>query len=176
MGEYDYVDQIIEQWSRVRADADVSAMGVIGRISRAAHILSRRLEEVFSDMGVHGGRFDVLAALRRAGPPHTLTPTALYNSLLISSGAITNRLDRLTSEGLVERLPSPDDGRYLLVKLTPAGLAAVDAALIVHIANENDLLSGLDAEEEVVLASILRKLLVELGDQPHASYSVDPTL
>ena len=169
----DYVDQILQQWKRERPDIDPSTMGTIGRLSRAAHILGKELEDKFAELGLPGGRFDVLAALRRAGPPHCLSPTALYNSLLISSGAMTNRVDRLTENGLVERLPDPHDRRGLLVQLTPKGLAAIDDAVEAHLDNERRLIAHLDETEVTALTPLLRKLLVGLGDRPHAVNAVN---
>lgn len=167
VGQADYIDQIVSAWSRERPDLDLTPMRIIGRISRAAHILDRRLEDTFATLALHGGRFDVLAALRRAGPPYCLTPTALYNSLLISSGAITNRLDRLAADGLVERIASNGDRRSLLVKMTPKGLKKINEAISLHLRNEHNLISELTDNERATLVRILRKLLVELGDRPH---------
>jgi DNA-binding MarR family transcriptional regulator len=168
----DYVDQLLQQWRRERPDLDPSPMGIIARISRAAHLLEKAQEEVFSSFGLHRGRFDVLAALRRAGPPFCLSPTALYNSLLISSGAMTHRLDRLTHAGLIERVPAPTDGRSLLVRLTDKGLAIVDAAISAHLTNEQKLVASLSEEEREFLGKALRQLLLAHGDHPHAIDSV----
>lgn len=160
----DYVNHIIEQWAREKPDLDVGPMGVFGRISRASRLMERRIEAVFSNHNLQGGRFDVLAALRRAGPPHVLSPTNLYNSLLITSGAMTHRLEHLANDGLIERVPHPRDGRGSLVKLTPAGARALDATLIEHLENEHRIIAALDPEERDDLADLLRKLLVTLGD------------
>jgi DNA-binding MarR family transcriptional regulator len=160
----DYVDQLISQWERERPSLDVTPMGVIGRISRLSRILERQVEAVFAAHGLQGGRFDVLAALVRAGKPNRLTPTELYNSLLISSGAITNRIDRLEADGLVERVPSGDDRRSTPVQLTPLGRKRLDAALREHLANEHRLMAALSATERSVLASVLRKWLAARGD------------
>lgn len=164
--ERDYVDHVIDQWNRVRPDLDVSPMGVIGRLSRLSRIFERRIEEVYAQHGLQGGRFSVLAALRRAGPPYRLSPTELYNSLLITSATLTNRLDRLTEAGLIERIPDPKDRRYLLVALTQRGLRAVDEALEDHLANEHRLLAPLTATERLILAELLRKLLIAYEDLP----------
>lgn len=160
----DYIDRLVEQWNRERPDLDVWPTEIIGRISRAARLFERRMEGVFARHGLHGGRFDVLAALRRAGPPHRLSPTDLYNSLLISSGAMTHRLERLARDQLVHRVPDPHDGRSLLVELTPEGLAAVDAAFEDHLRNEYAMLESLSADERTELGEALRRLLVTLGD------------
>ncbi|MPZ54101.1 MAG: MarR family transcriptional regulator [Acidimicrobiia bacterium] len=139
-------------------------MGVFGRISRASRLMERQIEAIFSSHNLQGGRFDVLAALRRAGPPHVLSPTNLYNSLLITSGAMTHRLDHLERAGLIERIPHPNDGRGSLVKLTPAGAEALDAALEEHLENEHRLIAALEPDDREALAALLHNLLVALGD------------
>jgi DNA-binding MarR family transcriptional regulator len=164
VGEQDYVQQLIAQWQRQRPEVDVAPMGVIGRISRLSRLLERQIEELFIAHGLQGGRFDVLAALVRAGEPHRLTPTQLYNSLLVSSGAITNRIDRLVDEGLVTRGSHARDRRSLPVQLTAAGRDRLDQALIAHVKNEEELLSSLDSEERDLLSQILRRWLIALGD------------
>lgn len=161
----DYVDRLLAQWRRERPALDVTSMGVIGRISRLSRILERRIEEVFAAHGLQGGRFDVLAALVRAGEPNALTPTDLYNSLLISSGAISNRIDRLEEEGLVVRTPHASDGRSTQVGLTDAGRRRLDAALEDHLENEAKLMAPLSPEECQVLAGLLRRWLKALGDE-----------
>jgi DNA-binding MarR family transcriptional regulator len=165
VGEQDYVEQLIAQWQRQRPEIDVAPMGLIGRISRLSRLLERQIEELFAAHGLQGGRFDVLAALVRAGEPHRLTPTQLYNSLLVSSGAITNRIDRLVHEGLVTRGSHASDRRSLPVQLTDAGRERLDAALIAHVENEEELLSALSSHERDLLSNVLRKWLVALGDQ-----------
>ena len=160
----DHVDHLVEQWRLARPDLDVSPMGVIARISRLSRILERQIEEVYGAYGLNQAQFGVLAALRRAGPPFCLSPTALYNSLLISSGAMTNRLDRLTSAGLVRRLPDPSDGRSMLVALTARGRRLIDRVVTIHYENEHRLLSSLSPLERQELSTILRKLLLEFED------------
>lgn len=169
--ERDYVDQLLEQWTRERRDLDFSAMGIIARIARAAHLYDRELETVFSTFHLHRGRFDVLAALRRAGPPYLLSPTALYNSLLISSGAMTHRLDRLEKAALIDRIPDPHDGRGLLVRLTKKGFETIDQAVASHTRNELSLLKVLTEDEKRNLEGALRKVLLSFGDRPHAADS-----
>lgn len=160
----DYVDSILQQWSAERPDLDASPMGVIGRISRASRILERKIEHIFAAHDLSGGGFDVLAALRRAGPPYRLSPTGLYNSLLISSGAMTNRLDRLEERELVSRVPDPHDRRGVLVSLTPKGKRLIDKATEAHLENEENLLKPLSAAEREHLSALLRKLLISLPD------------
>lgn len=169
-GNRDHVDQILAEWRRERPDLDLSAMAVIARISRASAILGRRIESVLAGYGINESGFGVLAALRRAGPPHRLTPTELYNSLLISSGAMTNRLDRLAAAGLVERIPDLEDRRSVLVGLTRRGLRIVDEALTAHTENELGLLETLSKQQKHALADALRTLLAGFESEgPHAA-------
>lgn len=171
--QHDYVDQLMAQWRRQRPAVDVAPMGVIGRISRLSRLLERQIEELFASHGLQGGRFDVLAALVRAGEPHRLTPTQLYNSLLVSSGAITNRIDRLVDEGLVTRGSHASDRRSLPVQLTEAGRDRLDEALMAHVKNEEELLAALDPQERELLAQILRRWLIALGDQDQPAGALD---
>jgi DNA-binding MarR family transcriptional regulator len=164
--ERDHVDDILAQWRRERPDLDPAPMGVIGRISRAARRLDRALDTTFSAFELNGGEFDVLATLRRSGPPYRLTPTRLFTDLMLSSGAMTNRLDRLERAGLIARTPDPSDRRGTLVGLTPRGLELVDAAVTAHLANEERLLDGLSSAEREQLAGLLRKLLRSLAEPP----------
>jgi DNA-binding MarR family transcriptional regulator len=167
----DHVDHLIEQWRRERPDLDVSPMAVIARIQRLSRILERRIEDRFSEYGLNRAQFGVLAALRRAGPPYCLSPTALYGEQLISSGAMTNRMERLTSAGYVRRVRDQDDGRSMLVTLTPKGKRLIDKVLAVHYDNERHLLAVLSPRERESLARILRRLLIEFEDNqpPEAS-------
>lgn len=158
----DYLDTILEQWASERPELDVSPMGVIGRISRLSRLLERNIERVFASYDLSRGGFDVLAALRRSGPPYQLTPTELYNSLLISSGATTNRVDRLQERGLVARIPDPTDRRGVLIALTPKGKRLVDRVTESHVENEHHMLEHLNAAERQQLGQLLRKLLVNL--------------
>ena len=156
----DEIDRIVAEWSQTRPDLDVSPTHTLQRITRAALLQGTSFAEVFARYGVSFGEYLVLAALRRAGPPYRMNPTTLFNSVILSSGAMTNRLDRLEEMGLVERLPDPTDRRGRLVALTDAGRELVDSAVVEHLANEERLLSGLDTEEREQLAGLLRKLLV----------------
>jgi DNA-binding MarR family transcriptional regulator len=160
--EQDGVDLILEQWRRERPDLDTTPMGVIGRISRLSWELERRLEPVFARHGLEAGLFDVLATLRRAGPPHRLRPTDLAASLMLTSSGATKRLDRLEQGGLIARQREPTDRRGILIELTPAGRRLVDATVVEHVANEHNLLSALTPTERRQLASLLRKLLLGL--------------
>ncbi len=158
--ERDHVDHILDQWAQERPDLDASSMGIIGRIARVSAHLQRSVEETFARFGLAGGGFDVLATLRRSRPPYRLTPTELYRSLLLSSAAMTNRIDRLERADLVERSPDPGDRRSVLVGLTPKGREVVDAAVAAHVTNGERLLSALAPEEREALARLLRRMLL----------------
>src|SRR3954451_2898117 len=161
-GERDGVDTIIEQWRAARPDLDPSPIGVIGRISRLARELETRLEPVYREHGVDGGWYDVLATLRRAGPPYRLRASDFTQTLMLTSSGTTKRLDRLERAGLIERAPDPGDRRGILISLTDAGRKAVDAATDAHLATEKRLLEGLTADERRALADLLRKLTLSL--------------
>jgi DNA-binding MarR family transcriptional regulator len=156
----DEVDRIVEEWNRERPDLDVSPTHTLQRITRLALLQAVSFAGVFAAYGISFGEYLVLAALRRAGPPYRMNPTTLFNSVILSSGAMTNRLDRLEAMGLVERRPDPTDRRGRLVQLTDRGRELVDTAVVDHLENEQRLLSALDAEEREQLAGLLRKLLL----------------
>ena len=158
----DAVDAILFQWARERPDLDLVPMGIVARLARLYAIASKTVGGSLAGHDLNVGEFDVLAALRRAGAPHVLTPTQLARSLMLSTGAMTNRIDRLEEAGLVERGDDPDDRRGIRVRLTAAGLARVDAAVTDHVANEVRLLAALSPPEKEQLAALLRKLLVAL--------------
>ncbi len=155
----DEVDDIVRQWQRERPDLDLSAMALLGRLGRLAVVLQPAIERVFEQHGLRQGEFDVLAALRRAGRPYTLTPSTLSAMLMLSRAGMTNRLDRLETDGLVHRRMDPEDRRSFLVSLTEAGLEVVDAALTEHIANEIELISVLSPAQRDALDDALRTLL-----------------
>ena len=162
MPEPDGVDLILEQWQRERPDLDASPIGVIGRISRLARELEHRLEPVYAEQGLEPGWYDVLATLRRSGPPYRLRPTEFSSALMLTSSGTTKRLDRLERAGLIARTPDPDDRRGTLITLTAAGRELVDAASEAHLANEHRLLGSLSEGERQRLAALLRKLLAGL--------------
>jgi DNA-binding MarR family transcriptional regulator len=164
VAERDGVDLILEQWRRERPDLDPSPIGVIGRISRLARELEQRLETVYREQGLEPGWYDVLATLRRSGPPYRLRPTEFANALMLTSSGTTKRLDRLEQAGLITRAPDPDDRRGTLITLTPAGRKLADKASEAHLANERRLLSALSDAERNRLADLLRKL--QLGLPP----------
>ena len=165
-GPADAVDLILEQWTRERPDLDCSPMGIVGRITQLQREVFLAQRATFARHGLDAPSFDVLAALRRAGRPYQLTPTALMRTALVTSGAITQRLDRLEEKGQITRERSDADGRAVVVTLTDAGRAALDAALPDHLETERKLLDGLPPEEREQLASLLRRLLVGLGRVP----------
>jgi DNA-binding MarR family transcriptional regulator len=156
----DEIDRIVEQWNRERPDLDGSPTETLQRITRLSLLQGVSFARVFAPYGVSFGEYLVLAALRRAGPPYRMNPTHLFNSVILSSGAMTNRIDRLEEMGVVERLPDPTDRRGRLVALTDRGRELVDAAVVDHLANEQRLLESLDVGEREQLAGLLRKLLL----------------
>ena len=156
----DEIDRIVAEWNRERPDLDVSPTHTLQRITRLGLLQGSSFARVFAPHGVSFGEYLVLAALRRAGPPYRMNPTALFNSVILSSGAMTNRLDGLETMGFVERLPDPDDRRGRLVALTDKGRELVDAAVVDHLENEQRLLGSLDPDERDQLAALLRKLLL----------------
>lgn len=155
----DAVDQILAQWNRERPDLDVSAMGPLGRLARLRTHLSREIDTVLSAHGLNSSTFDVLATLRRSGEPFRLSPSDLMATMMVTSGTMTNRIDQLEKQGLVERLPNPDDRRGLLVALTPKGLALVDEAVAAHVANQDRLMAALTVEERQTFDALLRRHL-----------------
>jgi DNA-binding MarR family transcriptional regulator len=158
----DEVDDLVTQWQAQRPDLDVSPMHVLSRVTRLARHLDIARRSAFAGHGLETGEFDVLSTLRRVGPPFQLTPGALLRATLVASGTMTNRIDRLAQAGLVRREPDPRDRRGVLVTLTDAGLARVDAALADLIAGERTLLAGLDGGQRDQLAALLRTLLAPL--------------
>lgn len=162
MHEKDGVDLILEQWQRERPDLDTSPMAVIGRISRLAREIEQRLEPVYAADGLEPGWFDVLATLRRIGPPYRLRPTDFAATLMLTSSGATKRLDRLERAGLIARQPDPVDRRGILIGLTPKGRRLVDGTVVKHVANEKRIVSGLSRLEQRQLADLLRKLRLTL--------------
>jgi DNA-binding MarR family transcriptional regulator len=156
----DAVDRILAQWARERPDLDTGPMSVIGRLHRLAALLEAELRPVFAAADLGDGDFDVLATLRRSGPPFRLSPGELSDSMLVTSGAVTKRVDRLERKGLVERSVSVADRRGREIQLTTEGLALTDAVVVDHWANEDRLLAALDQGERAHLAQLLRKLLL----------------
>jgi DNA-binding MarR family transcriptional regulator len=157
----DAVDGITHQWRSVRPDLDVSPIAVVGRISRLSRLIDRRLEENFARHGIESWMYDVLATLRRSGEPYELTAGDLVRQTMVTTGAITNRVDRLEQRGLVERTTT-DDRRKVIVRLTEKGLALVDEVAVTHLDTEREILSTLSARQ---LVQLLRTTLLGLGDE-----------
>ncbi|MGQ3671233.1 MarR family winged helix-turn-helix transcriptional regulator [Xanthobacter sp. TB0136] len=152
----DHIDRILAQWNRERPDLDVGPMGLIGRLKRLHDQLAEGLERVYAAHGLNAPSFDVLATLRRSGAPYVLSPTALTASTLVTSGTMTNRLDRLESAGLIARQRNPQDGRSFMVALTPRGFALIDQVVSEHVANQHALVAGLSPHVRAELDAHLR--------------------
>ncbi|HCE61305.1 MarR family transcriptional regulator [Janibacter terrae] len=155
----DDVDAIVEAWRRERPDLHVDPLHVFSRVSRLARLLDLDRMQAFARHELEGWEFDVLSALRRAGEPYQLSPGRLVQETLVTSGTMTNRIDRLTVKGWVERLPSPTDRRGVIVRLTEAGQRAVDAAMADLLTREAELLDDMPEDERRALANALRRLL-----------------
>jgi DNA-binding MarR family transcriptional regulator len=155
----DEVDELVAGWRAERPDLDTEPLQVLSRVSRLARHLDRARTTAFAAHGLQVWGFDVLSALRRQGPPYQLSPGALLRATLVTSGTMTNRIDRLAEAGLVSRRPDPQDKRGVLVTLTARGQAAVDAALEDLLRSERSLLTGLDPAQRRELAALLRILL-----------------
>jgi DNA-binding MarR family transcriptional regulator len=155
----DEVDDLVAGWRAERPDLDVEPLQVLSRISRLARHLDRARRAAFAAHELESWEFDVLSALRRQGAPYQLSPGALLRATLVTSGTMTNRIDRLAGTGLVSRQPDPQDKRGVLVALTERGLATVDAALADLLRSERELLTGLDDRQQRDLSGLLRILL-----------------
>jgi DNA-binding MarR family transcriptional regulator len=159
----DAVDRVIAQWDAVRPDLDNSPIGVIGRVSRLSRLIDRRLGENFARFGIENWMYDVLATLRRSGEPYELTAGDLVRQTMVTTGAITNRIDRLVERGYVERAGA-EDRRKVIVRLTARGRELVDDVVGDHLATEREVLAALSPRQQAELATVLRTLLVGLGD------------
>lgn len=159
----DHTQRVIDQWRAERPDLDPSPILVIGRIHRVALALTSELLRVYAAHGLGEGDFDILATLRRTGSPYELTPTALMEQTMVTSGAVSKRIDRLEASGLVQRRLSQGDRRSRIVALTPLGLELMDRAVPEHLANEERLLTSLSRSECRDLAALLRTLAASLG-------------
>ena len=152
----DEVDRLLAAWKRERPDADLSPLAILSRITRISRHLDLARRDAFAEIETWG--FDVLAALRRAGAPNTLSPSQLMQETMVSSGTMTNRLDRLEELKLITRQPDPSDGRGSLVTLTALGIKKVDSALDELVMKERTFLSDLSAQEQSELANLLSRL------------------
>ena len=162
----DAVDRILGQWQQERPDAadDLWAMELVGRVQRLNRVVERELKAFYAQRDLELWEADVLLTLRRAGAPYALTPGALLKAAMVTSGAMTNRIDRLEAKGLVERRPGPDDRRSVRVQLTPRAHTLIDDLFADHLANEARLFAALTADERTQLAGVLRTALHALGD------------
>jgi DNA-binding MarR family transcriptional regulator len=159
----DEVDAVVAQWSRERPDVDPASIGIFGRVTRV-HLVERTVVRGLHERhGLTPAAFDVLAILRRSGPPYRLTTGELAGSTLLTSAGMTLRIDKMQTEGLVRRVRSPEDRRLAYAELTEKGLATIDAVYEEHIALENEMLAGLSAGEQAQLTHLLRKLSASLG-------------
>ncbi|MET1053324.1 MAG: MarR family transcriptional regulator [Mycetocola sp.] len=154
----DEVDRIVDAWQTERPDLDFAPLQVLSRVGRLTRHLDRARRTAFTRSKLESWEFDVLSALRRAGDPYTLSPKQLLQQTLVSSGTMTNRIDRLVASGLVERKADPGDGRGILVVMTATGLTRVDAAITRLVDAESELLSALSTADQLRLAALLRKL------------------
>jgi len=165
MSTSDEVDRIVDAWQQERPDLDVAPLQVLSRVSRLARYLDIARREAFAATDLEPGEFDVLAALRRAGKPYALTPSALMSQNLVTSGTMTNRIDRLEFKNLVARLPDPKDGRGVLVQLTQSGKSAVDRALDELLAREKSLLATVSKADRDKLANVLRDIVLPFDEE-----------
>ena len=165
MNTLDEVDRLVAAWRRERPDLDVTPMEVLSRVSRLARHLDRARSNAFASHHLEASEFDVLSALRRSGKPYQLSPGQLLHETMVTSGTMTNRVDRLTAKGLVDRRPDPDDRRGVQVRLSDAGRVAVDGALDALLASEKRILKDLSDKQANGLASSLRILSMPF-DQP----------
>jgi DNA-binding MarR family transcriptional regulator len=157
----DEVDRIVNAWLRERPDLDFTPLQVLSRVARLSKHLDRARRTAFARSALESWEFDVLSALRRAGAPYELSPKALLQQTLVSSGTMTNRIDRLVERGLVTRRSAPNDGRGILVGMTPEGLTHVDGAITRLLDAEAELLATIPASDQERLAALLRKLSLD---------------
>lgn len=155
----DQVDKILAQWQHERPDLDVGPMGVFGRLKRLVDHLSEELSRTYKAHDLTAASFDVLATLRRAGPPYALSPSLLIAWTMVTSGTMTNRLDRLEAAGLIERRPNPEDGRGSVVALSEEGFALIDRVVTEHVANQHRVMADLPPPMQQQLDTALRTWL-----------------
>jgi DNA-binding MarR family transcriptional regulator len=161
----DNLDRIVAQWAEEKPELDTRSMATVGRLLRTSRIVEREVERELARFGLNQSEFNVLAALRRSGEPYQLSPAELSSMLLLTSGGLTKRIDRLTQAGFVMRAPDPEDGRGLLVGLTTMGNEILEVSLEAHVRNEERALAALDLEQRNQLDALLRTLLLAYGDR-----------
>ena len=156
------IDDILKQWNTARPDLDVAPMALIGRMKRVTQVLSLEMEKTFAAHGLNFASFDVLATLRRSGPPYRLSPGDLLATMMVTSGTMTNRIDQLCKLGLVERIHNPKDGRSVIIALTDKGFGVIDAAVTAHVKTQTKLVAGLSKDDCATLNSLLEKFMGSL--------------
>ena len=159
-GMKDHVDGVLRQWQDTRPDLDVSPLAILSRVMLLSKHIEKNRKMVLAPFGLDTWSFDVLASLRRQGEPFSLTPTELRRGSILTSGAMTNRIDRLEERSLVERVPNPHDRRAILVRLTAKGLELIDEAVIARLEGADNFASRLGEQDRDQLTHLLRKLLV----------------
>jgi DNA-binding MarR family transcriptional regulator len=164
----DHVDAILRQWRSERPDLDVTAMGTTGRINRLSGLFVREMEKTWARFGLHHAAFDVLATLRRSGPPYALSPGELITRTMVTSGTMTNRIDQLEKAGWVRRTQKEQDKRRFQIALTPQGRALIDRALAEHVKTLRRLTDGIAPKELTTLNGLLGKMLLNLEGAPDA--------
>ncbi|WP_252107092.1 MULTISPECIES: MarR family transcriptional regulator [unclassified Halomonas] len=158
----DHVDRILLQWQRQRPELDVAPMGTLGRLKRLNQVLMRAMEKTWEPFGLSESSFDVLATLRREGPPFALSPSALMASTMVTSGTMTHRLQQLEKAGLIERVKNPEDGRGFLISLSSEGFALIDEAVTAHVETQQVLVSGLTDTQRGELDALLKQMLASV--------------
>jgi DNA-binding MarR family transcriptional regulator len=165
--ERDQLDRMLDQWRSTRPEIDADAMSLVPRVIRLAHLYESEMTSISRSFGLKPGWLDVLSALRRIGPPHRLSASELARSVLLSSGGLTSRIDRMEEAGLVKRLPDPNDRRGVLIQLTPGGRKVIDGAIDAHLVLYEELLSGaLTKAEQRAFIALVRKQTLALEGGP----------
>jgi DNA-binding MarR family transcriptional regulator len=167
----DRIDNILAQWHRERPDLDVAPMGLIGRLRQVSRHLGREMEKTFAAHGLNAASFDVLATLRRSGPPYALSPGDLMAMTMVTSGTMTNRIDQLEKAGLVERRLNPQDARSVIIALTERGFAVIDAAVTAHVETQARLVALISKDDRAALERLLRTYLAGLEAESRNSAS-----
>lgn len=165
----DHVDRIVAQWNKARPELDVGPMEIIGRLSRLTAKLRAEMERTWKTHGLNAASFDVLATLRRSGKPHGLSPGELLDLTMVTSGTMTNRIDQLVKQGLVERVPNPEDKRGFLIRLTESGFSAIEKAVGDHVETQHRLLRGVTLSEAEDLNRLLKRLDERISSNSGAS-------
>lgn len=171
----DHIDRARAQWAKQLPDLDTGPMAILGRIYRLSRLVTPSIEATFASFNLDRGEFDVIGTLLRSGPPHRLTPTELYRSLMIASGSLTHRLGRLEKAGLIKRVPSDHDGRSLAVQLTDEGMGRAEAAFRLDMAKEAGAIAGFDPEKKAQLADLLRDLNLAVEAHLSRQEAAEPT-